>query len=530
MKKGIFLFFLFFPGMCWAGRISGGGGSAGSGDIEGVTAGSGLVGGGTAGTVTLSLDSGATHYIHSQDTLQSGATFYVSSGTVDIGGLRIHGTVDIDRPDLGTGLVSRARLRFNPNVSSNAYLHRYSYYGIAPAIGDLFYSGSEVNLAEVSFVNASSNGFDYQVKASSNATDSPTMRYAIDGNTGIHTFNDAQGTARLSLDSTISATASDIQLNGTSVCLEDGTNCPAASGGDNLGSHIATKTVDMAAFGINNIGTSSSSFSSGGGLDVASTATFRQAMYSAVTAFTASQFTMTSTHTIVTSSATALLRSTGTLPSAGSGTGQWLEITKVDTSTQPVIIVPVAGDTIVGLSTLTLSAYGSTVRLQAKTANTWYTEGFQSVPAFYGSNQDIAGAAAGVASTTYHQALYITSPCDTKQIMFNVGTDSGKLYFGLYDQYGKLILSSGPFSAGGTSTRSIAIPKVNLQPGLVYTAFGADNATITFTRYASNMIGAGMYSKSVNIPLATNIGVPPAFDNASTRSPALVLQCYGAAP
>lgn len=52
-----------------------------SATISGVTAGVGLAGGGTSGAIGLSLRSDSTNYIQNSNSLQAGATVYVSSGT-----------------------------------------------------------------------------------------------------------------------------------------------------------------------------------------------------------------------------------------------------------------------------------------------------------------------------------------------------------------------------------------------------------------------------------------------------------------
>jgi hypothetical protein len=74
----------------------------GIGTITGVTAGLDLNGGGTSGNVTLNLSPGSTQYIRNTSSLQSGSTFYVSSGTV-AGPLSVTGTGTFGNLDIPGG-------------------------------------------------------------------------------------------------------------------------------------------------------------------------------------------------------------------------------------------------------------------------------------------------------------------------------------------------------------------------------------------------------------------------------------------
>jgi len=77
-----------------------------------------------------------------------------------------------------------------------------------------------------------------------------------------------------------SVTLAGVLRAGTNITLtpsDGGTTIDASSsgGGDNLGSHIATKTIVMNGFSITNIGASSTSFNSNGDLDVATATIYR---------------------------------------------------------------------------------------------------------------------------------------------------------------------------------------------------------------------------------------------------------------
>lgn len=76
-------------------------GSSTIGDITGVTAGYGLTGGGTVGTVQLNLAEDSTSYIQNRATLQTGTTFFVSSGTAS--------SFNVDRATVTTSLAMNSQ-------------------------------------------------------------------------------------------------------------------------------------------------------------------------------------------------------------------------------------------------------------------------------------------------------------------------------------------------------------------------------------------------------------------------------------
>lgn len=254
-----------------------------------------------------------------------------------------------------------------------------------------------------------------------------------------------------------------------------------------------------------------------------------------------SNYTMTNADAVIFASSTITAISTITLPSASTACSQGscneIEVFKVDLATTPVIIIPQGSDTIAGLSRVMLHAYGAHQKLITDGVSTWYPRGpIAGPPQLIGNNQDIASAAALVASTTYHQPILLTQPCDTKSIGIHITVTGNTMSYGVYNNFGELVTSSGPFTTPAAGDRFIAVPKFNLQPGYYYLAMGVSSVTPTITRYASNQVG-GILSKaagmsSVTGQMISSIGNPPVFDatGVSNRAPAFTLQCYSGVP
>jgi hypothetical protein len=157
----------------------GGGGGSGSGDIESVTAGYGLSGGGTSGDVTLNLLPTVTNYIWNTNILQSGSTFYVSSGTV------------LNQLSVGDG--SGSRLLFDPS-QSDPTINLYDHPSGGP--------GAQINYKSPSGVDRATTKIDsvgYVIGVASGTGTSLLERVRI-FNTSFISFGDTNGGSALIVD------------------------------------------------------------------------------------------------------------------------------------------------------------------------------------------------------------------------------------------------------------------------------------------------------------------------------------------
>lgn len=142
----------------------------GSGTITGVTAGTGLLGGGTSGNVTVSLASAS---INNTSTLQSGATFFVSSGTVstlNVTSIKFpNGTIQVSSPTSGgsaTPAGANTQIQYNNNGA----------FGASPNLSwdnantTLYISSSDPNAATYGYVVTTTNNGYFLVMDLSSST------------------------------------------------------------------------------------------------------------------------------------------------------------------------------------------------------------------------------------------------------------------------------------------------------------------------------------------------------------------------
>lgn len=204
-------------------------------------------------------------------------------------------------------------------------------------------------------------------------------------------------------------------------------------------------------------------------------------------------YTLTSTDTVVLASCTASGGCIQTLPAA-SNTNQVLTITKVDTSSQTVIVRAAGSDLIGGTTTqLFLHALNSSVRLASDGSKWWPLGALPSIPPFLGFNGDPNTAQAVATSSNVHYiGIYVPVPVTAFGIRLNFGVISGTADVGIYDSDysgnpANKLASSGATAIPGTGVRELDFTsQVNLQPGPYWLAVDVSNTVATITRFSTN--------------------------------------------
>lgn len=239
--------------------------------------------------------------------------------------------------------------------------------------------------------------------------------------------------------------------------------------------------TDMGALGIANIGSSSSAFTSSGGLIVNSSLTItnpnnlfvKGGMQFSPTLVT-SNYTITSTDTIVLSSGGPNTALTLTLPSGASFNGQTLEIYKVDKTTQPVTINAAAGETIfVTTNTFQLWAPGAFAKLKAYPSG-WIGDSTKRKP-YIGVIADRNAGSVLVANRAHMQTYYSEGPTVFKGMSYTIvaTSNTGTTQIGFYDEFGVAICTS---AATANQSAAVNIEQDCVTPG--YFAGGTFRAAI----------------------------------------------------
>lgn len=277
-----------------------------------------------------------------------------------------------------------------------------------------------------------------------------TYLNGVPGSSG--TVMTSGGTGGMPYWSTVSASGGD----GTGYAVEPATVT------FNLAKGLQVSTISANAF---NSTVTSITVTASGGLNVN-----RQ---SYMTSTVIGNTTLTSTMSVVLASSTfsSVTGSTITLPAASSNPGMVITISKVDTTTGPVKILGAGSDLISGTGTVNINAFMQTVSIMSDGISNWipFGQGIQVTPPAFPISLNTAGTPAMAASSnTVICPFYAPIPVSVMGYRYTgVAMGASKISFGLYDQNGVLLTSTGPV-AGANNNQSVLATPYNLPPGQYY--------------------------------------------------------------
>lgn len=309
-----------------------------------------------------------------------------------------------------------------------------------------------------------------------------------------------------------------ITFNAQGQVVSASSNTITATGdGNNFNNYTATKSLNMGSLGLSNIGTTSSTFNSGGGLVVNSSAVFSKGIYFANSVKTAN-YSVTSTDTIILASCTVSASITVTLNISSSVANQELTIIKVDGSTWPVLVTidPSSVDFIESTRTFRINSQYQKVQLYAGITSLWLAPkglpaDFQYIPVSPNGGTDTAVALAG-SSTAIVQSFNLSDYTTTTGIFIQVVNPPGKTLMNcaIYDARTLAQVAASTSMIVGTGLTLMPFATAaHLRPGSYYAAVESDNTTVTVTRCGSQSGFGSMVTTGTVYPLPAKLSNPP---------------------
>ena len=199
-------------------------------------------------------------------------------------------------------------------------------------------------------------------------------------------------------------------------------------------------------------------------------------------------FNATCNNTVLLASSTLALTSNIMLPPASSCPGHVIKWWRLDMTTAPAILDGNGADTVNSTTTLVSYAKGQGCNLISDGVNNWYPDGKCALQgAVAGQFAYTSGNAVSMpaSSDTVSGPFYNDVPINVCAIRTYTLVASGNENAGVWDQYGTLMISTGPVTTSGASTTYLLATPVYLPAGVFEKGIQISNVIATYFKGTS---------------------------------------------